>query len=67
MLTVFLDIHEVVEEVAVEDVRKLYVALTRAKSHLLVSYHRDNGLSRALRAKSSGAVLEQGSGGAPNG
>lgn len=33
-----------------EEVRKLYVALTRAKSHLVISYHRDNALSRALQA-----------------
>jgi hypothetical protein len=33
-----------------EEVRKLYVALTRAKAHLLISYHRDNALSRALES-----------------
>jgi superfamily I DNA and RNA helicase len=34
-----------------EDVRKLYVGLTRAKSHLLLTYHRDNVLSKALHAR----------------
>jgi ATP-dependent exoDNAse (exonuclease V) beta subunit len=38
-------------QVSGEDVRKLYVALTRAKSHLLISHHRDNVLSRALQAR----------------
>jgi hypothetical protein len=36
---------------ATEEVRKLYVGLTRAKSHLLISYHRDNVLSKALVKK----------------
>jgi len=36
---------------AAEEVRKLYVGLTRAKSHLVVTYHRDNILARALRAR----------------
>ena len=34
-----------------EEVRKLYVGLTRAKSHLLLSYHRENMLSKALHAR----------------
>ncbi len=34
-----------------EDVRKLYVGLTRARSHLLLTYHRDNVLSKALHAR----------------
>jgi ATP-dependent exoDNAse (exonuclease V) beta subunit len=38
-------------EGATEEVRKLYVGLTRAKSHLLISYHRDNALSNALLKK----------------
>ena len=37
------------EHAVSDDVRKLYVALTRAKSHLLISFHRDNVLSRALQ------------------
>lgn len=32
-----------------EEARKLYVGLTRARSHLLVTYHRDNALSMALQ------------------
>jgi len=34
-----------------EEVRKLYVGLTRAKSHLVITYHRENSLSRALQAQ----------------
>ncbi len=35
-----------------EEVRKLYVGLTRAKSHLVLSYHRENVLSKALSLSS---------------
>lgn len=31
-----------------EEVRRLYVGLTRAKSHLVISYHRRNAISAAL-------------------
>jgi len=33
-----------------EEIRKLYVGLTRARSHLVISYHRVNGVSEALQA-----------------
>ena len=36
-----------------EEVRRLYVGLTRAKSHLVLSYHRDNALSQALALSSA--------------
>lgn len=42
-----------------EEVRKLYVALTRAKSHLLVSYHRENALGEALQAKAESRITRQ--------
>jgi hypothetical protein len=32
-----------------EEVRRLYVGLTRAKSHLVICYHRHNALSKALQ------------------
>jgi hypothetical protein len=32
-----------------EEIRKLYVGLTRARSHLLLSYHRNNAISRAFK------------------
>ncbi len=35
-----------------EEVRRLYVGLTRAKSHLVLSYHRENALSKALALSS---------------
>jgi superfamily I DNA/RNA helicase len=40
-----------------EEVRKLYVGLTRARSHLLISYHRDNILSKALVVRQENAKL----------
>jgi len=40
------------ETVLAEEVRKLYVGLTRARSHLLITWHRDNALSRALQERS---------------
>jgi superfamily I DNA/RNA helicase len=36
-----------------EEVRRLYVGLTRAKSHLVISYHRQNALSEALQLSSA--------------
>jgi len=33
-----------------EEIRKLYVGLTRARSHLVISYHRNNAVSEALQA-----------------
>jgi superfamily I DNA/RNA helicase len=33
----------------VEEIRKLYVGLTRARSHLLLSYHRNNAISQAFK------------------
>jgi len=36
-----------------EEVRRLYVGLTRAKSHLVISYHRQNALSDALQLSSA--------------
>ena len=36
------------EDQMVDDVRKLYVGITRAKKHLLVSYHRENAVSEGF-------------------
>ncbi|MES2625115.1 MAG: 3'-5' exonuclease [Pseudomonadota bacterium] len=40
-----------------EEVRKLYVGLTRARSNLLISYHRDNAISAALIKKQNNEKL----------
>jgi superfamily I DNA/RNA helicase len=40
-----------------EEVRRLYVGLTRAKSHLVISYHRQNALSEALQFSSAARTV----------
>ena len=40
-----------------EEVRRLYVGLTRAKSHLVISYHRQNALSEALQLSSAARTV----------
>lgn len=35
-----------------DNIRRLYVGMTRAENHLLISYHRDNNIAESLRRAS---------------